>query len=591
LSDDPPWAFGYAPVTPAAGPEPEDARALIVATSAPETPERIAAILGPSARAEVALARAPIFWIRANLAEPRPPAAIARALRAGGVAIRYVASAEHPSLALGEPLDLRGAPVARPDGWAARPRSRAPRPAPSGTAGTWFLRGDEGGVAALPARGGGEGTRLAVIDDDAMEAGALDLDAEVLVGLEAAPRHMTHGSLMVAWASGARGFAGVAPGTSPRLYLIPKPGCDLLALPLAIARAAIDGADVIVCATYVEGSTSPMLDDALELASRLGRRGRGAAVVLPTGREASSAPGSVRASFSLGLGEPASDPRVFCVAPGARGGGWFFWRDRRGRSRPFANRGPAVRWLAPGDDIAYPFSPEGAPERLFHAESSGAAAIAAGVLLLVLAENPSLRLPELAAVVTRTVSPVSPVTPSRHLPLADPGDALPAGIDRDGHNARLGYGLLDAGRACLAASDPICAALIALGEDGAARAFADARRDEPSFSRAYSRRLARWLVRARLVDPEAAEALGVLLRHLRLVGAHEGRRRAHGDGALLRRLRLLLRRCAALRPPPRVAAEVERLTRRLAAVEGEVGQAAWIEQALAEAATLVLSRR
>ncbi len=498
----PPWSFGYAPVTPAAHP-PEPACEHCVATSTAIDPEHLAAALGPGARAASLLARAPIFWTSVTLDRAELPAALAERLAAAGLSVRYVASAERPSLALGPPLDVRGAARARPVAWAA---PVVPVPPLATTPGTWFLRDGEGGVAVDRARSGtGAGRRLAVIDDDALGADQLDLDAEVRIQLPAAPRHQAHGPLMVAWATRAQRFTGVAPGASARLYLVPKPGRSVVALPLALARAVLDGADVIVCATYVEGSASPMLDDALELAARLGRRGRGAAVVLPTGRETSSVPGSLHASFSLGLGEPASDPRVFCVAPGARGGGWFLWRDRRGRLRPFANRGPAVRWLSPGDDLAYPFTEAGAPERLFHAESSGAAAVAAGVLLLVLAANPTLRLPELGAVVDATLAEVPLQPPARPEPVADPADLLPAGRDRDGHDARHGHGLLHAGRACLAAADPLAAALAAMGEDAAARAWADLRRSNRRARRAYSRALARWAVRALLADRRGCE--------------------------------------------------------------------------------------
>lgn len=554
----PSWNFGYAPVVPAAS-APEDTRELVVATFAGVAPGALLATLPPCVEAEPLLMRAPLFWTRIVLAEPAPLADLADRLRARGLPLRYLASTTRASLALGAPLDLRGAPPARAEAW---PLRRVPAPPLDDAPGSWFLRDGEGGVAVDRARfGAGAGTRLAVIDDDALEADRLDLDAEILVGLDRAPRHAVHGALMVAWAAGARGFAGVAPSASTRLYLIPKPGRSLAALPLAIVRAVGDGADVVVCATYVEGSSTPMLDDALAFAARLGRGGRGAAVVLPTGREASSAPGSLHASFSLGLGEPASDPRVFCVGPGARGEGWFLWRDRRGKLRPFANRGPAVRWLAPGDDLAYPFA---ASPRLFHAESSGASAIAAGVLLLVLAANPSLRLDELAAVVDATLTPVPPETGATGL-LADPADARPGARDRDGHNAKHGYGLLHAGRACLAASDPVCAALLAMGEDAAATAFADA-------PEAYPARLGRWLVRALLADREAAHGLRIVLRHLRLVSGDPARAQAHGEGAVLRPLQLLLRRLAQRRPRPGPAtrAALEALGDR-AAVEALAG--------------------
>jgi hypothetical protein len=566
------WDFGYAPVTPAAG-APEPAREIVVATGEAVNPARIAEAL--EGRAETLVSRAPIFWTRVVLAEPALPEDVARRLFQNEIAHRYVASAERPSLAIGARLG-DGSP-ARPEGWKARAAGPSALSGEPSGEGAWFLREGEGGVAVDRARcGRGAGTRLAVIDDDALGADALDLDAEVLVGLDAAPRNAGHGALMVAWASGARGFAGVAPEASPRLYLVPKPGRSVVFLPLAIVRAVLDGADVIVCATYVEGSTSPMLDDALELATRFGRGGKGAAVVFPTGREASSPPGSLHASFSLGLGEPASDPRVFCVGPGARGEGWFLWRDRKGRLRPFANRGPRVRWLAPGDDVAYPFASDG---RLFHAESSGASAIAAGVLLLVLAQNHALRRGELAAAVDRTLTSVPPDVPAS-LPLADPADVLPRAADRDGHNAKHGYGRLHAARACLAASDPVCAALTAIGEDAAAVAYFDARRGEAA--RAYSRRAARWAARAVLRDGDVAHDLSAIVRHLRLVAGDEMRREAHGSGAIVRALRVFLRRLAGVRPgaPPRVRAELSGLDAYL----GALPDAASFERALADLA-------
>lgn len=573
----PPWEFGYAPVTPAAGHE-EPARELIAAMRDAASIDAIAGALSLAARVETVLARAPLFWARLTLDEPARPSQIAARLQGADLAPRYVASAERPSLALGAPLDLRGAAPALPTAWPARAARDHALPA---SPGTWFLRDGEGGVAVDRARfGAGAGTRLAVIDDDALEADALELDAEVLVELDRAPRHGMHGALMVAWASGARGFDGVAPDASRRLYLIPKPGRGVLALPLAIARAALDGADVIVCSTYVEGSTSPMLDDALELAARLGRRGRGAAVVLPTGREASSVRGSLHASFSLGLGEPASDPRALCVAPGARGEGWFLWRDRRGKLRPFANRGPAVRWLAPGDDIAFPFSRPGAPERLFHAESSGASAVAAGALLLVLGASPALTRDELAAVVDATLVRVPTAARADDRDLADPHDVLPRAADTDGHDTKHGYGRVDAGRACLVASDPVCAALVAIGEDGAARAWADSRRLR---ARGYSRRLGRWAARALLCDREGAHALRTIVRHLRLAADDEGRRRAHGDGAIVRQIQLLLRRAAASRlgRGSRVNEEIHAIQERLDAIVHDVERASRFERTLA----------
>jgi hypothetical protein len=216
-----------------------------------------------------------------------------------------------------------------------------------------------------------------------------------------------------------------------------------------------------------------------------------------------------------------------------------------------------VRWLAPGDDIAFPLGAEGEPERLFHAESSGAAALAAGVLLLVLGVSPRLRLGELAAVVDTTLTEVAPEVLEAQRPLADPADALPPGRDGDGHNARHGLGLLSAADACLFAADPVCAALLRMGEREAARAWGAARVRDPAVAGAYSPRLARWAVRAMLADPALDAALRVVLRHVRLVAGHEDRARAHGEGALTRQMAWILRRLAASKVPTTAAVRAE----------------------------------
>ena len=241
-ADRPAWDFGYAPACPAAGP-PEAARELVVATRTAVDPARVAAAAGVGARASTLLARPPLFWTLLDLEHAVQPSSLAARLEATGLAIRYVASAERPSLALAPALDVRGAGPARPDAWPAR--AVATSSAIGDTPGRWFLRRGEGGVAVDRARcGAGAGTRLAVIDDDALEAESLDLDAEVLIGVDRPPRHGAHGALMVGWAAGSRDLPGVAPAASARLYIIPKPGRGVVALPLAIARAVGDGAEL-----------------------------------------------------------------------------------------------------------------------------------------------------------------------------------------------------------------------------------------------------------------------------------------------------------------------------------------------------------
>jgi hypothetical protein len=554
----PTWDFGYERAATTAR-DPESGTDVVVATEC-EADDSVlcGALLALGAEVEITtlFARAPLFWKRVTSRTTLAPEAIAAALVGAGVPIRYAAPARTPSMELAPPLDLTSAEPGRPEAW----RARRPRPL-DGTAqdrGSWFLKGGAGVQIDRAICGTGSRTRLAVIDDEAADLHRVELDDLVCVGVERAPVTSGHAGLMVGWAVGAlredgTRFAGVAPDASVRVYCIAKPGTDVLSLPVAIARAAFDGADVIVCATYMDGTTtSPMLDDALDVAVHLGRRGRGTLVVLPTGREASSAGNSVHASLSLGLSEPASDPRVHCIAPGGREGGWFLWRSPGGKLRPFANRGPAVRWLAPGDDVAYPFESR---EQLFHAESSGASAIAAGVALLVLGCNPDLRLPELHAIFARTVE--APEAPATGLPLADPADLLPYGHDRDGHNARTGYGRLNASAACAAAADALPLALTAIGEVEAAVRWCS------GTARPYSRRMGRWLARALLARPDLEHAVRSLARHVRLIAAKPSRARSHAPGALARQLAMVFRELHRMDPPVLVAVELGRLSRAL----------------------------
>jgi hypothetical protein len=557
------WDFDYRPVNANVPDNDTWLDDLILATPEPVDPARLTDLLGqlaPDLRVEPVLDFHPLYWTRLRAGHAIERVECERRLRADGVTVRYLASTQTGSQRLPPTLDMRGCPPMRATHW----RTRGPSvTGEAASAGRWFV--DEGGVEVhRPACGTGAGTRLAVIDNDAGEVDKLDLENHIPVGVERVPSGSSHAAQLVAWAvrsasvkqpSAAAGFIGVAPDASPRLYSIPKPGSDMLSFPLAIAHAVADGADVVVCASNVDGQWSPMLDDALEVASRLGRNGRGTAIVLPCSRETSSPEGSVHSSLSLAAGDPAGDPRVFCVAPSGRDGGWFLWRDRRGRLHPFANRGPALRWLAPGDDMALPFH---SPEILSHAESSGASAIAAGVLLLVLGSNPELTLAELEDAITRTVCKVDPELSAERSALADPYDILPVGRDRDGHNAKHGYGLLHASRACLLASDPIAFALVSIGEDQAALRWVQARGEELRLASLYSTQLGRWAARVLLADAGLRHAACALVRLLRLLAVRPERRRAQATGALLRLMMTFLRDLPRSRQVPAPGAAVER---------------------------------
>jgi hypothetical protein len=555
------WDFDYR--SPSRNAIQETANDFIVATWSEVAPDEVAPTIRASnddTRTEAILVRPPLFWYRVTTAAPKDLREVADSLSASGIPVRYVSSVANCNLALGPRPDFAESSVCSPRAWSARVERTASDDSHDG----WFLNRESGVDVDRAVCGTGLGTRLAVIDDEARDTDALDLDAEVLVGVQTASQGTAHGAAMAGWAVGSRGdatkgqppFTGVAPNAACRLYVVPRPGQGVLWLPLAIVRAADDGADVIVCATYVENSTSPLLDDALEFAMRLGRGGLGTAVVLPAGREISSPKGSVHASLTLDVSDPASDPRVLCVAPSGRTGGWFFWTNKSGKRRPFANRGPAVRVSAPGDDMPYPFAKDG---RLGHAESSGASAIAAGVALLVLGRNPGLRVDELYGLLTSTAREC-PTEPDG--PVGDQADLLPAGRDPDGHDAKVGHGRVSARRACLAACDPIAATLVTIGEEDAAPRFLVLRENARSVAQAYSERLANWSARILRTDRIFADACASLCRHLRLLAGHADRQNAQSPGATARAVALLIGQLSVHSPPDDIAEEIRALGRR-----------------------------
>jgi hypothetical protein len=553
----PAWDFAYAPLPMGGGSAGEGDCDLVLSTVEDVDAARLLELAGREFT-DIAITPLfnshPIFWTRIQSSSVICIPKLVAAVSAGGIRVRYATSAREGSQSLPPPLDFSEARPRAARDWPVR---RAEHATDLDTPWRWFLR-PEGADVSRSCCGAGAGTRLAVIDNDGSKLNRTALDAEVPVGVPVIPRTQEHAALLVAWAVGAQRddgtrFRGVAPDAAPRVYCIPKPGADVVSLPLGILRAVEDGADCIVCATYVEGLTSPLLDDALEFAARVGRGGRGTLVVFPTGREMSSAEGSTHSSLSLGLAEPASDPRAVCVGPSARDGGWFLWRDRKGKFRPFANRGPSVRWLAPGDDLAYPFSVDDRPT---HAESSGAAAIAAGVILLVLAGNPDLTRDEVETLVTRTAIEVDPSRLVGHPDLADRRDLEPCGVDPDGHNAKHGYGRVSARRACLAAADPIAQALLAIGEEQAAEAFSVTR--ATALGSLYSRDVARYAARVLLRDASIAQAVKALARALRLA-AGSWEPALEPCGYWLRQIRVVLRMLLATDAPLELAAELRAL--------------------------------
>jgi hypothetical protein len=189
--------------------------------------------------------------------------------------------------------------------------------------------------------------------------------------------------------------------------------------------------------------------------------------------------------------------------------------------------------------MPYPFSDV---ERFTHAESSGAAAIAAGVLLLVLGQNPDLTVDELDAIVTNTATAIEPDSGATNRDLADRKDLLPLRADGDGHNAKHGYGRMNATLAAAAARDPIAATLVAMGEPEAAVAWELDASPHP-----YGKVFGHWAARVVLVDPAVRHALAAVARTLRLWSERPERALHHARGALARQALIALRLLVASR--------------------------------------------
>ncbi len=139
----PAWDFGYAPSTPCRSEDelagPCDVIVALRAAAKASAIEAAVAAIAPSARVTLVIDRSPIVWLRIRAALPVPRAAIAAAIAAAELSLRYVAAAARPELELGPALETRGASRARADTWRTRAPSRGSDPT---TPGHWFLRAE-----------------------------------------------------------------------------------------------------------------------------------------------------------------------------------------------------------------------------------------------------------------------------------------------------------------------------------------------------------------------------------------------------------------------------------------------------------------
>jgi hypothetical protein len=268
----------------------------------------------------------------------------------------------------------------------------------------------------------------------------------------------------------------------------PYPYLGVTGLALAIADAVEEwNADVVLWATNVEFWGAPRhLREVTREAEAVGRRGRGAILVASAGDTVQSG-GVVGGSWAMPVDEPAALHGVITVAASqlidAR------WYRAPGELRfPMSRLGPSIELAAPGDWFVV-------GDGLVTDDTSGASSLVAAGCALVLRHNPDLRADELRAIVRMTATLRARVDGQTG---AESGVCNE--IDHARHNLKLGHGQIDVLAACLAASDPICFALLAT------------RHEEPGRDELCPRLAAGWneaAHRAAATSPIARDYLGL----------------------------------------------------------------------------------
>ena len=232
-------------------------------------------------------------------------------------------------------------------------------------------------------------------------------------------------------------------------------------------------------------------------------------------------------------------------------------------------------------------SPLAEGDRPAHAESSGASAVAAGALLLVIEQNAELGVEEVDRLLIETTIPIDPAQRCKDPDLGDPSDLLPDGRDPDGHNAKHGYGRLCVAAACLSARDPITATLVGIGEMHAAEKYAAER--SCAVPPAYSDRLARWSARVLLADPIVKQAFRVIARAMRLSARRDAPEGPAHLGQLTRQLGLAVRLLLRARPPREIEEELICLEARIRDALAHEGSSAAADEALVALAKRVFA--
>jgi hypothetical protein len=404
-----------------------------------------------------------------------------------------------------------------------------------------------------------DGIRVAVVDvsfekltalpsfvEGPMPVGLPGGDADVESRPAIAPGHGTAmAGVVLAVCPGARVGLFQIPGIAEaaRPYLA---SADLAAA-VATAVGAWSADVVLIAMSDGAWGTPSYLRDVLREAARWGRGGRGASIFCSVG-DPSRNHARTDDSATLGADDLASQPWVHAIAACDHHGRWY--RVYPGYACPGpanGNGGATYNRLGPAIALAAPGEPRRWSEHIASDDSSQASAVAAAAAALVLEENRDLTAAELRALLALTADVPGDV---------DGGQGLAAGAfngrDRLGHNFKIGYGMVNAPAACLAAADPVCLALLAtrpVPDGGAPRsAIATARAWRGRVRRAARQgdqrardylRVAGRLSRLFLTSLEVREAFCWLARHVHglLEAGPMTRWRDQHHGALVVRIR------------------------------------------------------
>lgn len=224
-------------------------------------------------------------------------------------------------------------------------------------------------------------------------------------------------------------------------------------LAMAIATACADGADIILLARNWTINGSPRhLRQVMHSAATSGRGSKGVLIVCSSGDLFQTVPNST--SYGLPADDAICQPWAMVVGPASEIGAW----GRRNHI-PLGRIGPSIDICAPSGQVSVAFNPD---TTALVDDTSSASALVAVVATHMLDANRDLTVEQLRVALCATAyRPPNPDATGA----ADPAANGCNNRDRLGHNFKVGYGLVDAGRAVLSVRDPVCAAFILAGEN------------------------------------------------------------------------------------------------------------------------------